>query len=959
MISETNFYNPVMAAPYIPPLPEHVMDVQNCKILLTDREKDDWRFLFKEIDNIPLPDSKVQDFDFSVVSSALWQCVSVPGSLIMQGFDIENNKEYYYQREIEIPPDFSNQRIFLRFEGVYSNARVWINDKFIAMHCGGFTVWDCDISAFRNETSLTLTIGVSDIEGDTRGVWNPNGEYQSNSAWASYYAHCNIGGIIRNITMFVVPETYIARTHINTTVKNNDFNRWSLTADMEICGGDLCQKEIEFCLLCKEKTIFTAKSAIPGTYANGGKCCFKFTQEVEKPLLWDAEHPNLYSLCITLTDEKNAVLQKNRTTVGFRHISYGGADGTAKNKMYVNGKEIKLRGVCRHDVSAKYGRSLTDAEILHELNAYKANNINFVRTSHYPACEKFVDLCDALGIYVEQENAACFKGANDMKIYNPPEDFVKSFAEMVETSRNHPSVIIWSLANESGFEESSGFRDEFNYIKAADKTRPVIFSYPLTVKSKPLPYDIFSCHYKKVTSALGRKDMPVLHDEFAHIPCYNLDELRHENSSRYFWGESIQKGWASIFKTEGALGCALWSAIDDVFFLPDGTTERHQFHAKGRAAGYGEWGAILDAYGREKPEAFLTKKAFSPIWVDSAKYMSDTDIQLHLFNRFDHTNLDEIKAVCLDEDGNTVFSGNISEKILPHTRGGVRFSCSRRPVRVQFYSNGIVLEEYVFSDNKTTQGTGRGSRTTILVNPRNGISITDETGKALISQIDVCVGNTTETVCASNVKRNGETVTAKYKIKKPHIKCIIKMRLCTDRIEVTMRVKSPLFSRVLNKPVSLCLHFNDAVNSVSWARNALYTNYPETHIARPAGKALRTAEHDSAADKPYYEAPCQNWEDDMQNHFLFTEEENKRLLCTNDFRTKRNHIIDFAAQTNSFSLHIKAKSEGVNCFVDTQKEDMLLISLGAYYPDIAWGNYFGQIKSLNKEIKFALYFKQN
>lgn len=83
-------------------------------------------------------------------------------------------------------------------------------------HIGGFTQWDCDISEFADENEITLVVGVTDIEGNKKGIWNPNGETISSAAWASYYAHCNIGGIIRGITLFVLPESYIARTHINT-----------------------------------------------------------------------------------------------------------------------------------------------------------------------------------------------------------------------------------------------------------------------------------------------------------------------------------------------------------------------------------------------------------------------------------------------------------------------------------------------------------------------------------------------------------------------------------------------------------------------------------------------------------------------------------------------------------------------------------------------------------------------
>ena len=104
---------------------------------------------------------------------------------------------------------------------------------------------------------------------------------------------------------------------------------------------------------------------------------------------------------------------------------------------------------------------MSKEELRHEILSYKKNNINHLRTSHYPASEELLALCDEYGIYVELENSACFKGANNYEIYNEPQEFIQTFAEMIEYSRNHSSVIIWSLANESDFEKPYGFRQEY------------------------------------------------------------------------------------------------------------------------------------------------------------------------------------------------------------------------------------------------------------------------------------------------------------------------------------------------------------------------------------------------------------------------------------------------------------------------------------------------------------------
>lgn len=639
-------------------MPERVDTVKKCSELLTDRNESNWKFLFDEIKDISNVFTDNQDYDFDKINESKWQNVIVPSSLIMQGFNIENNIEYYYKRTVKIPKDYKDKSIYLRFEGIYSNARVWINNKFIASHIGGFTAWDVDITGFADCEEITLVLGVADIEGSKKSVWNTDGKYQSNSAWASYYAHHNIGGIIRDITMFCLPEKAILQTYIDTFVNGS-----VSTAKINMCFSKACIGLTLKADIVRDNEVKASKR-IDINSVN-----ISFSVDVLFADLWDAEHPNLYTLNIALLDD-NTILQKNSIKFGFREITYGGKNGSDKNKLYVNGKEIKLRGVCRHDVSRLYGRSITKEDIYNEIKTYKEHNINHIRTSHYPANDYMLQVCDELGMYVEQENAACFKGANNFKVYNPPVDFLNSFKEMVEYSRNHPSVIIWSIANESGFEKSKGFRDCYNYIKQTDLTRPVIFSYPHTVQSKPLPYDIYSKHYAKVTSDLGKKDIPLLHDEFAHIPCYNIDDLKYDNSCRVFWGESIKRGWDNIFNTSGALGCDIWAAIDDVFYLPEKNMEKHQNHLKGECAGYGEWGCIFDSFKRLKPEAYLTKKAFSPIKINGIDIFGD-EIRFDIQNRFDHTNLNEVYVTVKDENSNMIYSNKIRENIEPHNHGRI------------------------------------------------------------------------------------------------------------------------------------------------------------------------------------------------------------------------------------------------------------------------------------------------
>lgn len=996
-----DFKNDIWKTPYIPTIPTVVDGMENGVALLSLREKDDWLFHFEEICDIPSAFCENQDYDFEKIPGESWQKVTVPGSLIMQGFNIKNNCEYYYKRKITIPSSYDGKRVFVRFEGVYSNARVWINNKFVKQHTGGFTIWDCDISRFSDKEELTLVVGVTDIEGDKACPWNPDGIQMSNSAWASYYAHCNVGGILRDITLFTLPHDYIARNHIDTEF-NDGYENATLSVSIEVHSSSSKIEIIADVVDENDKLVQSESFSLNHDYVNNSsfdatnlvmkpsktwklkhnnsnkndcsyskhyintfsdkpaKCeayAANISMSVQSPKLWDAEHPNMYKLKLSLKVNGD-LKQTNTCQFGFREITYGGNKSTDKNKIYVNGKEIKLRGVCRHDVSHVYGRSLTREDIYNEILTYKRNNINHVRTSHYPASDYFLLVCDELGIYVEQENSACFKGANSFGIYNAPQDFVDTFAEMIEASRNHPSVIIWSLANETGFEKSYAFRTEYQYVKKVDKTRPVIFSYPHTVHSKPLPYDILSRHYKSVTSDLGDKKVPVLHDEFAHVSCYNIERLMRDNSCRLAWGESIKKGWDNIFKTDGALGCAIWGGVDDVFYIPDGCSELHQSHSKGDCAGYGEWGCIFDAYGREKPEAYLTKKAFSPVVLDIEKTKFGKSMTVYAENRFDHTSFNEVRMICKTDTGKILFNDFISENILPHSSGALTFTNPDEcDVRICFYHGDYFVAEYTFTNKVAEKSTHFSNETMFAEFDKSDSLLGIKNNKGNIIAKGPLFTINGVTVKARNIKYKDNIWTARaYCHGLPAFK--IKAEYKENKLFFSVGAENFLSAKIGIKEIGIEFILCSQIKSVSWNRKTDYSGYPEGHIGRSKGTALLEREACELNFDKYGEKPSWQWEKDMKNYFLFS----KFLgtpLATNDFKTRRSDIMEYTVNFhNETKLRIQTDSDKISGFVDafTSVENQLpklQISKGNNYADLAWGNYKGERMHLNATDKFS------
>lgn len=602
-----------------------------------------------------------------------WTTIQVPGEVVMQGYAIEHDQAFRYRKSFVLPDSYRNKRVILRFDGVYSHACLAVNGKKVREHFGGFTRWETDITSYvkigkKNEIELEVTDRLDDI------------------SYASGYAHHPIGGILRDVTIFALPETHIfdfyAETVLDASYKNAVLKLgYSAFASEEA--------EIRYTLLSPQgKRVELPVSVFP--LKKGENMEVMDELPVSNVLKWDAEHPNLYSLTVSIW-QKGREISRFCKKIGFREVRI------VKERMLVNGMPIKLRGACRHDIHPTLGRTTT--EELDSLDAvlFKRANMNFVRTSHYPPTERFLEYCDKLGLYVECETAVCFVDTYRQKNYKPGKsqddaDFTHRYLsqcmEMVKSLRSHSSIIFWSIGNESRYGDN--FRASWDWMKKTDPARPVIFSWPGTVKGEDKIYDILSMHYPNVNGSLNQFGMtvqnfegygvPALFDEWAHPACYTYETLREDPNIREFWGASLDKMWSKLFNTSGGLGGAIWGYIDETFMVPEQkvgepywktfarTAKPEEF--QGNCVGYGEWG-IVDVWRREKPEFWSTKKAYSPVRLSVEPISSITSgerLIIPVHNRFDHTNLSEIN-IRYTRNGNV--PKTISLNLAPHEKGNL------------------------------------------------------------------------------------------------------------------------------------------------------------------------------------------------------------------------------------------------------------------------------------------------
>ncbi|WP_176462557.1 glycoside hydrolase family 2 protein [Paenibacillus odorifer] len=574
--------------PCLNPLPHRVSNTGNSLVSLCGG---DWKL------NL----SPAKDFFDPATDLSGWSNTTVPLQIDA------GEEEYAYARELYIPAEWEQNRVFLRFDGANCYARVFINGSFVRDHYGGFVTWDCDITDYIVPGQAhRLVVGITDKSSEV----NP----------------FHRGGLIREVTLYTVPQTYLARLHVETVFDGN-YSDATLTVSTMIAGGN---GTVELMLTSPDGE----ELPLPPLAGNAG-IDLSGSYPITDPLKWDSEHPYLYTLTALVITEEGCV-EVVVKKIGFRQIERRG------NEVFVNGQLLKLRGINRHDIHPVTGRALPRVLMEEDVRLFKEANINFIRTSHYPPSPYFLDLCDQYGMYVEDEIAVSFLGYGTWYSQSDPEFtscFMGQFAEMIERDRSHPSVIIWSLANESYWGDNLALMNA--YAHKEDPGRLTIFSYPLTQMEDDLQVDIWSVHYDKwdrdladLTDCFRRSHRepgawPVLHDESTHIPCYNRRELQRDPGARDFWGETIYRFWDRLWKTDGALGCAIWAGIDDIW-----VKDENSFTFP--------WG-IIDGWRRTKPEYWHTRKGYSPIVLLGEPESQNGHIVQTVQNRFNHTCLSEIR----------------------------------------------------------------------------------------------------------------------------------------------------------------------------------------------------------------------------------------------------------------------------------------------------------------------------
>ena len=928
-------------------------------------------------------------WQFRYSPDSKWDKIQVPGEPAMQGYAIEHDKPFTYRKSFTVPADYAGKHTILRFDGVYSYARLFVNDTFVREHHGGFTRWDTDITPFvrpgqKNEIRLEVTDRLDDI------------------SYASGYAHHPIGGILRDVTLFVLPETclydFYAETHLDAAYEDAVLK---IGYSSPVAGG----AEVAYTLTDPSGRRYPlAQSRFP--LEEGGNMN---ELPVKNPLKWDAEHPNLYTLTITLSKDGKEIGRFD-CRIGFRDVKI------EKDRMLVNGMPVKLRGACRHDIHPTLGRTTTAELDSLDVILFKRSNMNFVRTSHYPPTERFLEYCDRYGIYVESETAVCFVDTYRQKNYAPGKTqdsaeftprYLSQCREMVKSFRSHPSILFWSIGNESVY--GTNFQQCWDWVKATDKTRPVIFSYPGSVGEKEPVYDILSMHYQDVNGNLNQwnrsthgfqgEGIPALFDEWAHPACYTYATLQEDPNIREFWGHSIERMWSGLFDAPGGLGGAIWGYVDETFMLPEpkvGTAFWKEFARtakpedyQGKCVGYGEWG-IVDVWRREKPEFWATKKAYSPVRLmttEVASFLSGQRLLLPLYNRFDHTDLDEIKI-------RYTYKGVEKElpapSIAPHQKGLLVIPAEAweegELLSICFYTaTGELLDaEQVSlgSDYHVRLADSEAS-------PVNGVLLVEETaGMMTIKGDGFEIPFSKETGLICNATSKGQVIIEKgpflhldinlnhltgAEVRKSARKFLTsdsdwkKQSLTYTRkegaVEVALSgfyqdVQTDILIRIspageMNvsyvvagqpngylRETGLSFYLPERLDYLQWERKGMWSCYPEGAFAGNTGETSLY----NPKQVRYGENPAQPWSADTHNYYYWADAgANCDRPLTQMAKGMKENIYRYTLSATGGGAGLTVCSPDASLACRTSKRGdgqlMLYINNRWDYPEIAWGNY--------------------
>lgn len=417
-----------------------------------------WKFHYARNYAQTVSGFEAEDFDCKC-----WEDIRVPAHIQMEGYDIpqyvniqypwdgredvwrdavpsEFNPVASYVKYFTLPEGFKKNGLYISFQGVESGFALWLNGHYVGYSEDSFTPSDFDLTPYVKEGENKLAVQVF--------KW-------TSSSWCEDQDFYRFSGIFRSVYLYTMPKVHVYDLKVQPVVDEAVLNA-DLLVTMQMRGEGKARLTLtgsrNYSVLEEKEEQIIFSEELP---VSDGEVHFE--KEVKKPDLWSAEIPNLYTLTIECFDQNGERSELVSQRIGFRRFEM--KDGI----MTLNGKRIVFKGVNRHEFSSKTGRAVTREEVLKDIVTMKQNNINAIRTCHYPDASIIYDLCDEYGLYMIAENNLESHGSWDAAMHGSvPKDTIVPGDNMdwepmmldrvnscYQRDKNHPAVLIWSVGNES------------------------------------------------------------------------------------------------------------------------------------------------------------------------------------------------------------------------------------------------------------------------------------------------------------------------------------------------------------------------------------------------------------------------------------------------------------------------------------------------------------------------------
>lgn len=613
----------------------------------------EWKFNMVETYDKDIKDFYKTDFD-----SSSWDTIPVPSSWQLHGYDqpryndtaypweyqdnipeppdvpTDYNPIGYYKRTFTVPEGWDGREVFVSFQGVESAYYLYVNGEYVGYSEDSFTGHDFNIGKFLKEGDNEISVKVH--------RW-------SDGSWLESQDMIKLSGIFRDVFLYSTPKAhmrdYTLVTDLDENYIDSDLN---LEVNVSNYGVEAGQYKIRGLLYDENKELIK-EDFKEFELKNEENAIININTQIENPKKWTAETPNLYTYVIALENSEGEVIETISNRVGFREIE------VINNQVCINGQPISFKGVNRHEFLPDTGRTLTEESMIKDIELMKQYNINSVRSSHYPNDPRWYDLTEEYGLYVMDEANLETHGRLDDIPQSRPEwtaAVIDRQKSMLERSKNEPSIIMWSLGNESS--GGKNFEIAADWIRENDPTRLVHYEAERNVG------DVYSRMYRTI------EEMEAYANDPDNTKPYIQCEYAHGMGNSI---GNLQKYWDVFDKYDIMQGGFIWDWVDQSIRMKDEETGEEYFSYGG------DWGdeeftdgnfcanGLVSTDRTVQPELQEVKKVYQEVEIKDVDILNG---KVNIINEHLFTNVNKYKGKWeLRADDKVIQNGDLDVSVDP------------------------------------------------------------------------------------------------------------------------------------------------------------------------------------------------------------------------------------------------------------------------------------------------------